>query len=166
MPLRYLIWDEAGKIVKEGDDRSTLATFPSQNNHFLWLDIENHDKEEIEWLGKVFNFHYLALEDCITLNQRSKLEEYDGYMFFVLHLSSLDSEGRIETEELHIFLGSQFIVSAHNKPMEIVDSCIARCKGEPHTLEKGCDFIFYMLSDTLVDRYFRFLIKSRMNLTT
>ena len=159
MPLRYLIWDEAGKIVKEGDDRSTVATFPSPNNHFLWLDIENHDKEEIEWLGTIFNFHYLALEDCISLNQRSKLEEYDGYMFYVLHLSFLDSDGRIETQELHIFLGGQFIVSVHNKPIEVVDSCLARCKGESHTLEKGCDFIFYILSDTLVDTYFPLLDK-------
>jgi len=159
MPLRYIIWDETGKIVKEGNDRNAVATSLPQQNLRLWLDIESHDKEEIEWPGKVFNFHHLALEDCINLNQRSKLEEYDGYMFFVLHLSSLDSDGRIETEELHIFLGPQYIVSVHNKPMEIVDSCLARCKGESHTLEKGCDFIFYMLSDTLVDRYFPLLDK-------
>ena len=127
MPLRYIIWDETGKIVKEGDNRDAVATSLPHENLRLWLDIESHDKEEIEWLGKAFNFHYLALEDCINLNQRSKLEEYDGYMFFVLHLSSLDSDGRIETEELHIFLGSQFIVSVHNKPMEIVDSCLGRC---------------------------------------
>ncbi|HEY7535570.1 MAG TPA: CorA family divalent cation transporter, partial [Thermodesulfobacteriota bacterium] len=90
MPLKYLIWDETGKIVNEGDDRSTVSTFLQHDNLNLWLDLENYDKEEIEWLGSVFNFHYLALEDCINLNQRSKVEEYDGYMFFVLHHSYLD----------------------------------------------------------------------------
>jgi magnesium transporter len=157
MPLRYIIWDETGKIVKEGDDRNTVAAFNPQYNLRLWLDLENYGKEEIDWLGTIFHFHYLALEDCINLNQRSKLEEYDGYMFFVLHHPFLDSEGRIETDELHMFLGSHFIVSIHDKPMNIVDSCLARCKGELRTLEKGCDFVFYMLSDTLVDGYFPLL---------
>jgi magnesium transporter len=157
MPIKYLIWDETGKIVNEGDDRSTVSAFLQQENLHLWLDLENYDKEEIEWMGSVFNFHYLALEDCINLNQRSKVEEYDGYMFFVLHHSYLDSDERLQTEELHIFLGPRFIVSVHQKPLHVVDFSIARCKGEPHTLEKGCDFIFYMLSDHLVDDYFPLL---------
>jgi magnesium transporter len=157
MPLKYLIWDETGKIVNEGDDRSTVSTFLQHDNLNLWLDLENYDKEEIEWLGSVFNFHYLALEDCINLNQRSKVEEYDGYMFFVLHHSYLDSDERLQTDELHIFLGPRFIVSVHQKPMHVVDFSIVRCKGEPHTLEKGCDFIFYMLGDHLVDDYFPLL---------
>ncbi len=157
MPLRYIIWDETGKITKEGDDRDAVANFNPNDNLRLWLDIENHGKEEIDWLGTIFNFHYLALEDCINLNQRSKAEEYDGYMFFVLHISFLGSDERVETDELHAFLGPQFIVSVHKNPMDIVDACFARCKGELHTLEKGCDFIFYMLSDHLVDKYFPLL---------
>src|SRR3972149_1779605 len=109
MPLRYLIWDEAGKIVKEGDDRSTLATFPSQNNHFLWLDIENHDKEEIEWLGKVFNFHCLALEDCITLNQRSKLEEEEDRVQMQAESVRHSALYGLTLRSMMGFLGSQFI---------------------------------------------------------
>lgn len=157
MPIRFLVWDRSGKIVKEGDDRDSVSSLLSQDGLYLWLDVRNQNKEEIEWLGKVFNFHPLALEDCINLNQRSKLEEYDGYIFFVLHLSYLGSDERVETDELHIFLGLHFIVSVHNKPMEIVDACLKKCKYESQTLERGCDFVFHMLSDFLVDRYFPLL---------
>jgi magnesium transporter len=159
MSLRFLAWDRSGKIIKEGDSHDQIPSLLSQDNLYLWLDIQNYNKEEIEWLGKVFNFHPLALEDCINLNQRSKLEEYDGYIFFVLHLSYLGNDERIETDELHTFLGSRFIVSVHNKHMEIVDLCFMRYKDEPHTLEKGCDFMFYILSDHLVDQYFPLLDK-------
>lgn len=41
--------------------------------------------------------------------------------------------------------------------MEIVDACLKKCKYESQTLEKGCDFVFHMLSDFLVDRYFPLL---------
>ncbi len=159
MPIRFLAWDKSGRIAKEGDDLDSIPPLLSQDNLYLWLDIQNQSKQEIEWLGKVFNFHPLALEDCINLNQRSKLEEYDGYIFFVLHLCHLGNDERIEADELHIFLGLRFIVSVHNKPMEIVDTCFNRCKFEPQTLEKGCDFIFYMLGDYLVDKYFPLLDK-------
>jgi magnesium transporter len=158
MPIRFIAWNQSEKIIKEGNDWDSVPLLLSQDNFHIWLDVQDQVKEEIEWLGKVFNFHPLALEDCINLNQRSKLEEYDGYIFFVLHLCRLENE-RIETDELHIFLGPRFIVSVHDKPMEIVDNCFKRCKDEPQTLDKGCDFIFYILSDSLVDRYFPLLDK-------
>lgn len=159
MPIRFLAWDTSGKIVKEGDEQDSIASLLSQDNLYLWLDIQNQSNEEINWLGNLFNFHPLALEDCINLNQRSKLEEYDGYIFFVLHLCRLGNDEKIDADELHIFLGSRFIVSVHKKPMEIVDNCLKRYKSEPRTVEKGCDFIFYMLSDHLVDGYFPLLDK-------
>lgn len=159
MPIRFLAWDRSGKIVKEGDDRDSVPSLLPQDGLYIWLDVQNQNKEEVEWLGHVFNFHPLALEDCIHLNQRSKLEEYDGYIFLVLHLCRLENDKRIEADELHIFLGLRFIVSVHDKLMEIVDNCLKRCKDEPQTLEKGCDFILYMLSDSLVDGYFPLLDK-------
>ncbi|MER3446642.1 MAG: magnesium and cobalt transport protein CorA [Candidatus Dadabacteria bacterium] len=159
MPIRFIAWNQSEKIIKEGNNWDSVLLLLSQDNLHIWLDVQNQVKEEVEWLGKVFNFHPLALEDCINLNQRSKLEEYDGYIFFVLHLCRLENDQRIETDELHIFLGPRFIVSVHDKPMEIVDNCFKRCKDDPQTLDKGCDFIFYMLSDSLVERYFPLLDK-------
>lgn len=130
MPIRFIAWNQSEKIIKEGNNWDSVLLLLSQDNLHIWLDVQNQVKEEVEWLGKVFNFHPLALEDCINLNQRSKLEEYDGYIFFVLHLCRLENDQRIETDELHIFLGPRFIVSVHDKPMEIVDNCFKRCKDD------------------------------------
>jgi len=159
MSVRFLAWDSGGKIVNEGDTFDPVPRLLAESDYNHWLDIENQTKEEIDRLGKIFNFHPLALEDCLHLNQRPKLEEYDGYIFVVLHLLHLLEDESIDSEELHLFLSPRFLVSVHEKPTRAVSEVLKKCKGETHILEKGCDFLFYMLSDILVDEYFPLLDK-------
>ncbi len=42
-------------------------------------------EEEGKVLETFFHFHPLAIEDCLHLLQRPKLDYYEGYSFLVLH---------------------------------------------------------------------------------
>lgn len=123
-----------------------------------WLDIEVPKAEEIEDLGKMFGFHPLTLEDCINLNQRPKLEDYEAYLFVVLHFCVFQQQtGEIDTRELHIFLGPNYLVTVQEEPIEPIKEIYNRCKKDSIPWERGCDFIFYILGDTIADSYFPLL---------
>ncbi|WP_438313074.1 CorA family divalent cation transporter [Sporosarcina sp. FA9] len=54
---------------------------------FLWyrVDFDQPNKYEESMLHSFFNFHPLAIEDCLHRLQRPKLDYYDEYALFVLH---------------------------------------------------------------------------------
>ena len=50
-----------------------------------WINIERPGQNEHAWLEEHFDFHPLAYEDVQSRNQRPKIDEYDDYLFIVLH---------------------------------------------------------------------------------
>jgi magnesium transporter len=51
----------------------------------LWVDFEAASDEESQALTKVFEFHPLTVEDCINTSEHPKLDNYEEYLFLVLH---------------------------------------------------------------------------------
>ncbi|MGZ5376058.1 MAG: CorA family divalent cation transporter, partial [Solirubrobacterales bacterium] len=56
-----------------------------------WVKIDRSGPSEQTWLEQNFDFHALDLEDVASRNQRPKIDEYDDYLFIVLHLPVFDS---------------------------------------------------------------------------
>src|SRR5688572_15464119 len=78
----------------------------------VWLDLQSPTKESLALLGERFEFHPLALEDCLHFNQRPKVEEYLDHLFVVVHGIRLTgvqqpiniAETELEIYEFHSFL--------------------------------------------------------------
>ena len=65
---------------------SRLAGILKKGHDRIWLDVEDKlDEEEVELLTETFGLHPIAVEDCIMVNTRPKIETYDGYIFVVIH---------------------------------------------------------------------------------
>src|ERR1700745_2758751 len=68
-----------------------------------WLDIE---APQTAWLAQHVEFHELDLEDVLSTRQRPKIDEYDDYLFIVLHVPHFNKvRGRLEAAELNVFTG-------------------------------------------------------------
>ena len=50
-----------------------------------WIHIESPRSADRDWLEEHFDFHQLDFEDVFSRNQRPKLDQYDDYVFIVLH---------------------------------------------------------------------------------
>ncbi len=59
-----------------------------------WLNIETPTAVETAYLAEHFDFHELDLEDVLSTRQRPKIDEYDDYLFIVLHLPRFDKVDR------------------------------------------------------------------------
>lgn len=139
-------------------------TNPDQLKNFLdkwpvtWVNIDGlGDVETITKVGEIFSIHRLALEDIMALHQRAKLEQYGDHYFLVLHMLE-NLKGELQTEQLSIFLGSNFVVTFQDGPLDCMDPARDRLRRKIGRVRgSGPDYLMYSLVDTVIDSYFPLL---------
>jgi magnesium transporter len=116
-----------------------------------WYDIRNPDDPLLDELAAKYKLHPLHVEDCRHRNQSAKVEPQDGYIFVVMKAVQLDEEGELETGDLDLFLGKDFLIaveeSACRSVREVLDRAANRADGT------RADQLFYRILDGVVDSY-------------
>jgi magnesium transporter len=126
------------------------------HNCTVWVDFEGASNEENKALTEVFNFHPLAVEDCLNTSEQPKLDNYDDYLFLVLHAVNFarKHDEALTTLELNLFVGKNYIVTHHRKPIRSINSNRELCSRDPNAfLGKGTDFLLHKIVDAVVDNY-------------
>lgn len=157
--LKTYLYDSVEKALLHDIRLQDLHAYIKNSRYVLWIDIYNwaeSDPNEIEAIAEIFNFHPLAVEDCIHESPRTKVDIYDEYDFFELHSIKYDeeTEPEVSIEELNVFLGSNYLVSVHRRPIKAVGTIAARSRYDSAYMERGADYLLYAIVDGLTDTYF------------
>ena len=121
----------------------------------IWVDC-TPEPENLAWLASRFGFHPLALEDAAHADQRSKFEDYPGTSFMVLHRLGSHPEGEeVVDHELHSFLTAEALVTVHVDRIGELDAVFDRVTGDPAVLNRGPDFVLYLVYDAITDAHFQ-----------
>ena len=134
-----------------------------------WIHIESPRSADRDWLEEQFDFHPLDYEDVYSRNQRPKLDQYDDYVFIVLHFPLFDKEsGRVLTAELDLFMGPDYLVTLPNVPLPPLTAMFERYREREDlkeaTFSKGTGFLLYKIVDANVDASFPMLRKMGLKL--
>jgi magnesium transporter len=122
-----------------------------------WINIDGlHEVEIIEKIGKHFAIHPLIQEDILHTGQRPKMEDMESYIFVVARMLVYNDEtGEIESEQVSLILGANYVISFQEKVGDIFDPVRERIrKGKGRIRRMKADYLAYALVDTLVDNYF------------
>jgi magnesium transporter len=93
------------------------------------------------------------LEDVVNLHQRAKVEDYGDTLFIVGRSVTLDE--RLETEQVSLFLGKNFVVSFQERPGLCLDPIRQRIlQDQGRVRQAGPDYLAYAILDAIVDSYF------------
>src|SRR6476469_6906205 len=129
-----------------------------------WINIERPAPVDQAWLEEHFEFHPLDYEDVRSRNQRPKIDDYDDYLFIVLHFPVFDKQiGRLNGQELDIFMGPDYLITLPNAPLQPVEYLFERCRTNEEFREqmfaKGPGFLLYKIVDDSFDYCFPMLRK-------
>lgn len=127
-----------------------------------WVNVDGiHDVEVIEKIGKNYGIHPLLLEDILNTEQRPKIEDFDDYLFLVLKMLSFSEEQKeIQTEQVSIVLGPNYVISFQEHEGDVFDPVRDRIRNAKGRIRKmGADYLAYALLDSVVDSYFVILEK-------
>jgi len=121
-------------------------------NGLRWINIQQPGRLEEAWLREHFEFHNLDYEDVRSHNQRPKFDEYDEYMFMVLHLPVFDkSVRRLGAGELDMFIGPDFVITLPNVPLQPIEYLFERCRTNEETrkarMSQGSGYLLYRIVD-------------------
>src|SRR3954447_9179313 len=135
-----------------------------ESDGLRWINIERPGPADRAWLEEHFEFHALDYEDVASRNQRPKIDEYDDYLFIVLHFPVFDKAvGRLNAAELDVFVGPNFLITLPNRPLPPVEYLFERCRASEELREtlfsKGSGYLLYKIVDDAFDYCFPMLRK-------
>jgi len=161
--IRSLVFTTQGRLHIKDIQMFLMPTLLSDTNLFLWVDLENPTSEETKYvLTDVFHFHPLSIEDCVTVSPSPKVEEYSPreedrftpYLFMVIHAVDYSrKDGVFATNELNFFLGKNYLVTYHDKPMRSVSSTEERAVKATMHVARAPDRVAHILLDSIVENY-------------
>lgn len=144
--------------LRQGDE-SLLADWRRDTEDRLWVDIQQPEQEIIEpLLEEQFGFHELAAEDTLSATTLPKYDSFANYDFFIFRTVDVNvSDHHAETYKIAAFLGSNFLVTVHRRPLRTIDDVALRLPTDRRLLERGPDFVLYTIVDAMVDAHFPLL---------
>lgn len=143
---------------------SEIHQYVSQPDCFVWVALREPDPAKLEEMRQAFDLHPLAVEDARNGHQAPKIEEYGDSLFVVVKMIEVDAQGDLNTGELDIFVGRNYVLSVRRNAQRGFRDVRDRTEREPQLLRHGSSYVLYALMDSVVDRYFPILNGLEMEL--
>ena len=127
---------------------------------FVWIGLHEPDEHQMHAVAEVFGLHPLAVEDAVHAHQRPKVERYDNTLFLVLktvnyvpHESIAMAREIVETGEIMIFVGPEFVVTVRHGDHSGLASVRKQMDHDPEHLKLGPYAVMHAIADHVVDHY-------------
>lgn len=127
---------------------------------FVWVGLREPSQSEMQEVADVFGLHPLAVEDAVCAHQRPKVERYDDTLFLVLktvnyvpHESVVLAREIVETGEIMVFVGKDFVVTVRHGEHGGLSEVRKRMDGDPQQMQLGPYAVMHAIADHVVDHY-------------
>lgn len=124
-----------------------------------WLDVQStHDGALLTKLGTCFGIHPLVLESIQDPTLRTKVDEYDNFLFVAIYAFRESLEENItvfSSSKISFIIGKTYIITLQDSSLDAFASVRLRlAKPDTKMHRFGADFLAYSLIDSIVDHYF------------
>lgn len=136
-----------------------------------WIDIPEPTEKVLDKLKDEHGFHELDIEDCLSENQRAKIDDYQNYLFIVLHIPYYDKRHqRVVSEEVDIFVKNNVLITVHAghlKPLNRLFESVQKSRStKKEVMGHGAGFLLYEIIDHLYSSGFPILDTMEKNVAT
>ena len=145
----------ADSVTERSDISATACQSFLSGDSFTWIHVQGQPRPSMMLeFGRLFHLHPLALEDVITLGERSKTETYENQILVILGMPTKQGT-KIINEQVSLFLGRNFLVSFHKGETDPFRAVRRRLHHPQAPLRhQKLDYLLYVLVDVIIDRSF------------
>ncbi|MDK2946513.1 magnesium/cobalt transporter CorA [Geotoga petraea] len=140
------------KLKKDMNSIPEIKNIDKRNNLIYFQGIS--DTETLKNFGNHVGIHKLTLEDISNINQRTKFETYENYVYIVVKLPEL-KENNLNFYQISIVLIGNNLIVFTEKEFSFIHEIIERLeKNKGIIRSKSVDYLLYSLLDIIIDEYF------------
>ncbi|HSE18259.1 MAG TPA: magnesium/cobalt transporter CorA [Pyrinomonadaceae bacterium] len=152
--MEILVYRPGKPKIIEGSTAADLPELLKDLSAVIWVDMEQPTAADEQVLLDVFKFHPLTVEDCRENRHYPKVEEFDGYIYFIVHGVRADiSSDRFNTIELDGFLGHNYVITYHHDMFRSINNVKQLLRTTPIACQRGPAFLLHQILDQVVDFY-------------
>ena len=152
--MEILVYRQGQQKIEEGLTVDQLPELLEDPSVVIWVDMESPTEEDERVLLDVFHFHPLTVEDCHENRHYPKIEEFPGYLYFIVHGVRADtSPDRFVTIEMDGFLGSNYVITYHHDTFRSINNVKQLLRTSPVLCRRGPAFLCHQILDQIVDYY-------------
>jgi magnesium transporter len=152
--MEILVYRKGHPKIEENFTAADLPELLQDKSAVIWVDMESPTEADERILLDVFQFHPLTVEDCRENRHYPKIEEFHGYLYFIVHGVRADtSPDRFNTIELDGFLGSNYVITYHHEMFRSINNVKKLLRNTPIACQRGPAFLLHQILDQVVDFY-------------
>jgi magnesium transporter len=134
------------------------------DNNIRWINIDRLDSKKVNALSEVHQFHQLAIDDCLSKNQLPKIDDYEDYLFIILHFPRYLKQRRFSIPtQVAVFLGRDFLVTVHSGDLKPINRIFEACRdsetARSNYMGKTSYYLVYRLILALVENLIQMAAK-------
>jgi len=152
--MEIIVYREGAEKIESGFTYEQLPELLKDEKAVVWIDMEEPSEVEDQILLNVFHFHPLTVEDCRETRNHPKVEEFPGYLYFIVHGVRADtSPDHFNTIELDAFLGPNYVITYHHDDFRSINNVKKLLSTSPVICQRGAAFLLHQILDQIVDYY-------------
>lgn len=161
--IRVIRYDAAAVDEREFESILPCLEYCAAAKGVKWINIDGlHDTALLRTIGEAYGVHPLVMEDIVNTRQRPKAEIDDRSLFAVMKMFYPHADGLgIDVEQMSFVLTEDTVLSFQERVGDVFGEVRRRIRagGSGFIRKAGADFLFYALTDAIVDHYFVVLEK-------
>lgn len=156
--VKLFVYDyDAGHYEEHQAKTITDCASFKNNDRITWINIDGLRKQDVETICNEFGIHALLIEDILSVGQRPKMDDVEGILFCLLNMLYFNESTRtVETEQISIALGKDFVISfQEDGARDVFDPVRHKLKmANSKIRQRTADYLCYSMLDIIVDNYF------------
>ncbi|MBN2004292.1 MAG: magnesium/cobalt transporter CorA [Anaerolineae bacterium] len=153
-----ILYRQPDGVLRSDLTAADLPALLHEPGGVLWLDLVEEPLENCAHIMRdVFAFHPLAVDDALEETHTPKVDDWESYLYMVLHAVALNQakNEELETLELDCFLGSNYLVTYQSHAIAAITRVWEFAQRDARLLQRGAANMLYGLSDALATDYMK-----------
>lgn len=133
---------------------ANLPDLIADDANFVWVDVTDYAAQDLLDLGPLLGLHRRAVRTALSPWHRPRLDIFDTHFFVSATVARLHPDAhRVLAGELDLFVGNNFLVSAHKQPLPFSETVTARASTSPELVQLDSAFMLFIILDELIGYY-------------
>lgn len=150
-------WTACLYVNREEPRRVELEDLPhlvSDDKNFVWVDLTDFRRQDLDRLASLLQLHRIGVRVAFSAWQRPRLDIFGDQFMVTATVPRLDAAARkVLASELDLFVGPNFLLSAHRLPLPFADRILTRTSNNPELFELDSAYMVYVVLDDLLEYY-------------